>query len=567
MLESDVLIQNIARIGESEPERVFAKVLFPQNQSATITYQNLFTNAAKYVTLYTENNVRKGRIVVIILNHGLELLYSFVGALFHGAIPSIFAHPSIKIPAQEYTGTLLRLLDVCDTRFLLTNKEISAQLSHEKIVQDNVRLLLADDYVHCPASSDRPSYEATEIVLLQHSSGTTGLKKGVALSNRSVVNQLRNYASALLLKDDDKIASWLPLYHDMGLIAGFILPLACRVPLVLMSAFDWISNPIILPRAIHEDRCTLCWMPNFAYNFLATRINDDQTKGLDLSSMRAFINCAEPISARSHQLFYQRFRQHGLREEALCTCYAMAENTFAVTQGGLLEAVKVEALDAKALRNQQKAILTMANDTASQTVVSSGEPIRNNEIRIIDDNGRELPERSIGEIAIRSDSMLSEYYRRPDLTQQAIKAGWYFTGDLGYFAKRNLFVVGRKKDMIIVAGKNLYPQDIEEIVSSIDGIHPGRVAAFGIYDEQIGTEEVIVLAESTVDDRAKQLPIKLAIAKAVREQLECIVNDIVLLPPMWLLKSSSGKISRPGNRERYLRELRRHDGLAQKTET
>jgi fatty-acyl-CoA synthase len=382
-----------------------------------------------------------------------------------------------------------------------------------------------------------------------------------------VVNQLRNYASALLLKDDDKIASWLPLYHDMGLIAGFILPLACRVPLVLMSAFDWISNPIILPRAIHEDRCTLCWMPNFAYNFLATRINDDQTKGLDLSSMRAFINCAEPISARSHQLFYQRFRQHGLREEALCTCYAMDENTVAVTQGGLLEAVKVEALDAKALRDQQKAILTMANDTASQTVVSSGEPIRNNEIRIIDDNGRELPERSIGEIAIRSDSMLSEYYRRPDLTQQAIKAGWYFTGDLGYFAKRNLFVVGRKKDMIIVAGKNLYPQDIEEIVSSIDGIHPGRVAAFGIYDEQIGTEEVIVLAESTVDDRAKQLPIKLAIAKAVREQLECIVNDIVLLPPMWLLKSSSGKISRPGNRERYLRELRRHDGLAQKTET
>ena len=557
MLESDILIQNIARTAQSEPERVFAKLFFSKNESTTITYQDLLTNAARYARLYQNNKVRKGNVVVIILNHGAELVYSFVGALLCGAIPSIFAHPSIKISAEAYSRTLLRLLEICDTRFLLTDMEICAQLAAVETVQEKPRLLMAKDYLYYPDTFDAAAYAATDIVLLQHSSGTTGLKKGVALSNQTVLNQLRNYTSTLLLKDHDKMASWLPLYHDMGLIACFILPMASRIPVVLMSPFDWIANPIILLRAIHEERCTLCWMPNFAYNFLATRINEDESEGLDLSSMRAFINCAEPISARSHQLFYERFRHNGLREEALCTCYAMAENTFAVTQGGIRGPVKVEALDANVLRSEQKALFATANSRARQIVVSSGEPIPNNEIRIVDDSGRDLPERSVGEIVIKSDSLFTEYYRRPDLTQQVIKEGWYFTGDLGYLSANNLFVIGRKKDMIIVAGKNLYPQDIEEIVSSIDGVHPGRVVAFGLYEENIGTEEVIILAESRFEGKAKRVPIKLAIAKAVREQLECIANDIVLLPPMWLLKSSSGKISRAANREKYLRELRR----------
>ncbi len=152
-------------------------------------------------------------------------------------------------------------------------------------------------------------------------------------------------AQAIELKESDKIVSWLPLYHDMGLIACFILPLACGVPLILMSPFDWIANPVRLLQAIHKERASLCWLPNFAYNFLATRIPDDQLRGIDLSSMRAFINCAEPISAQSHDLFYERFRPYGLKREALCTCYAMAENTFAITQGGIKGPVGMEEVD------------------------------------------------------------------------------------------------------------------------------------------------------------------------------------------------------------------------------
>jgi len=483
-----------------------------------------------------------------------QLLYSCVGALIHGAIASIFAFPSVKVSPHEYSKTLSMLLKVCDTRFLLTYTELVDQFK-EYVDPNKIRMLVGDDALKCPAYRRHSLSDGNQIVLLQHSSGTTGLKKGVALSNQSLINQLRNYTSTLLLRDNDKIVSWLPLYHDMGLIASFLLPLACGVPLVIMSAFEWIANPVMLLRAINDEKCTLCWMPNFAYNFLASRVTENDSKNVDLSSMRAFINCAEPISAVSYKLFYDRFRHNGLKEEMLTTCYAMAENTFAVTQGAIHTSAKIETLDAGALRSWHEAILATEGAESIQTVVSSGKLIPNNELRIVDECGQDLPERRVGEIIIKSDSMLTEYYHRPDLTADAIKDSWYYTGDLGYVADGDVFVLGRKKDMIIVAGKNIYPQDIEDIVSSIEGVYPGRAVAFGLYDEKIGTEEVIILAESAIDT-AEHLGIKLAIAKAVREQLECVANEIVLLPHMWLLKSSSGKISRPGNREKYLRELR-----------
>jgi fatty-acyl-CoA synthase len=554
MLESDTLIGNVNSIASLHSERLFAKLLFTPRDAVDITYGDLIERAGRYVSMYHEHGVRSDEVVVIVHNDTEQTIYAFVGAIMYGAIPSIFAHPSVKISPKEYSKTLALLLSVCRTRFLVAYKELRDQLKGS-IPADGVDLMLSENVLDHSAAPALPNANPDKIVLLQHSSGTTGLKKGVALSNSSVINQLRNYASTLQLCECDRIASWLPLYHDMGLIACFVLPLATGIPLVLMSPFDWIADPMMLFRAIHKEKCTLCWMPNFAYNFLAARVSETDLADLDLTSMRAFINCAEPISADSHQLFCQRFRRNGVRDDMLCTCYAMAENTFAVTQGGILHPVKIETLDATALRNRKEAIPANCRTAVCQTAISSGRAIPNNQVRIVDDCGNELPERYIGEIAIKSDSMLSEYYNRPDLTSQAIKNGWYHSGDLGYLADGDLFVLGRIKDLIIVAGKNIYPQDIEEIVGGIDGIYPGRVVAFGIYDETIGTEEIIILAE-TVVERAKHLGIKLAIAKAVREQLECVANDIVLLPHMWLIKSSSGKLSRPGNREKYLCEPR-----------
>ena len=554
MLEASTLIGNIQAIASSEPERIFARILSPRHTGIQISYAYLIRRASQYATMYHDKGVKRNEVVVIIHDETEQTIYAFVGALLYGAVPSIFAHPSVKISPTEYTKTLSHLLAVCRTRFLVTYKLLYDQIK-EAIPPGKFDVMLSDDSSTYPTSCESPGSSPNEIVLLQHSSGTTGLKKGVALSNSSVINQLRNYTASLQLNERDKIASWLPLYHDMGLIACFVLPLATGVPLVLMSPFDWIADPAMLFRAIHEEKCTLCWLPNFAYNFLVSRVSDAHLADLDLSSMRAFINCAEPISAISHHSFYDRFFNNGIRREMLCTCYAMAENTFAVTQGGINEPVTIETLDANALRNQKDAILAGPATAARQTTISSGRLIPNNIVRIVDGQGNELAERRLGEIVVKSDSMVTEYFNRPDLTAQAIKDGWYYTGDLGYLADGNLFVLGRIKDLIIVAGKNIYPQDIEEIVGGIDGVYPGRVVAFGVHDETIGTENVVILAETT-EDKARHLGIKLAIAKAVRDHFECVANEIILLPHMWLIKSSSGKISRPGNRDKYLKELR-----------
>ncbi|MCL5995785.1 MAG: AMP-binding protein, partial [Chloroflexi bacterium] len=310
-----------------------------------------------------------------------------------------------------------------------------------------------------------------DLVLLQHSSGTTGLQKGVALSHRAVFNQLDRYAQAIHLGQDDVIASWLPLYHDMGLIASFLMPILKRVPLVLMSPFDWVRAPYKLLQAITRYHGTLTWLPNFAYNFCAQKIRERDLEGVNLASLRAAINCSEPTYWSSHQAFARRFEKAGLRAGALATCYAMAENVFAVTQAGIDAPVTVDEVDQRALLVERVARPVSSPFDASSSMaegsrmkmLSAGRPLPNVQVRVLDDMLNDAPERHIGEIALRSDCMLTGYYNRPDLTEKAFHDGWYLTGDLGYLADGELYVTGRKKDLIIVGGKNVYPQDLERL--------------------------------------------------------------------------------------------------------
>src|SRR6185436_5952012 len=208
--------------------------------------------------------------------------------------------------------------------------------------------------------------------LLQHSSGTTGLQKGVALSHRAVLNQLDRYAESIRLSAGDTIVSWLPLYHDMGLIAGFVMPIVSQTPLVLMSPFDWVRAPYRLLQAVSQFHGTLAWLPNFAYNFCAQKSRDRDLQGVDLSSWRAVINCSEPMRWESHQAFLKRFAPYGLRAEALATCYAMAENVFAVTQGGFDEPVAVDLVDRRALITEKVARPADEAEPESIRLLSAG---------------------------------------------------------------------------------------------------------------------------------------------------------------------------------------------------
>src|SRR5574341_747452 len=374
-----ILQQNFAGF----PERPAVHLLYNRQPDSTVTYRTLMQGAVGYARALGSAGVQPGEVVVLILQHGEALVYSFFGAILHGAIPSIMPFLTEKLTPDKYRQDLAALVEATRPAAIVTYPDFVPEVHAapgrreapraERAGDSPVRAVLVSADIQPVADPDLSMIEdprsaakgmpglrrsPDDVVLLQHSSGTTGLQKGVALSHRAVLNQLDCYARALRLTPDDVVVSWLPLYHDMGLIAGFVMPVLSRVPLVLMSPFDWVRAPGRLMQAVSRYRGTLSWLPNFAYNFCAQKTRDRDLEGIDLSSWRAVVNCSEPMHWKSHQLFLRRFAAYGLRPDALATCYAMAENVFAVTQGGIDAPVVVDEVDQRSLLIERRAVPT-----------------------------------------------------------------------------------------------------------------------------------------------------------------------------------------------------------------
>jgi acyl-CoA synthetase (AMP-forming)/AMP-acid ligase II len=548
------------------PDRVAVWLMRSRQPDLAVTYRDLLRGAAGQAAALARAGIQPGEVAVIILQHGEALIHAFWGAVLRGAIPSILPFLTEKLSPDKYRQDLAALIGITQPAAVITYREFASEVeaAMRACPRNSVRAVLIGE----DAAPVEPDFEALgglrrapdDIALLQHSSGSTGLQKGVALSHRAVFNQLDAYARAIRLSEDDVIASWLPLYHDMGLIACFVLPILRRVPVAMMSPFDWVRAPARLLQAVAAYRVTLAWLPNFAYNFCAQKIrprdlqNPDGTP-VDLSSLRAVTNCSEPIHWSSHQAFLERFRPHGFRAEALAVSYAMAENVFGVTQGGIDGPAAVDEVDERTLITQGVAVPAPAGAGAGAVkLASSGRPLSNTRVRVLDPQRRDLPERRVGELAILSDCMLTGYYRRDDLTAEAFHEGWFLTGDLGYLADGEVYVTGRKKDLIIVGGKNIAPQDLERLAGQAPGVHPGRVVAFGVYDEQAGTEEVVVVAESDAESEDERQRVADAIRAAVTRGSDVALRRARVVGPRWLLKTSSGKIARAANRDKYLAE-------------
>ncbi|MBL8134136.1 MAG: AMP-binding protein [Anaerolineae bacterium] len=491
-------------------------------------------------------------LIVIAHTHGLESIAAFWGALWIGAIPSMFPTLTEKLDPLIYRQSVGELAAREGVKAVFTTDDFAPLL--REVVSCAV-YSTAQVEAAAPAESGGVPAAPNDIAFLQHSSGTTGLQKGVALSHRAVLNHLASYHEAIALSESDVIVSWLPLYHDMGLIAGFLMPLIQGIPLILMSPFEWVKAPAMLLRAITEYRGTLCWLPNFAYNHCARRIRERDLEGLSLASMRLFINESEPVADESHRLFYERFAGIGCRREMLTVGYGMAENVFAVSQTPSGTIPRVETLDRALLEELGRAVVVPPDHPRAVTKVSCGSVIRHTEIRVVDPaSGRVLGNREVGEFAVRSDCLLSEYYKRPDL-QPLGADGWFLTGDLGYLADGEVYVSGRKKDLIINGGKNIFPADLETIVNQVSGVYPGRAVAFGVFDEREGTELVAVIAEviGAPDDEGLRA-INADIRRTVAARAGVTVSYVKLVDDRWLIKTSSGKIARSANRAKWLQE-------------
>ncbi len=516
-----------------------------------ITLGQALGRARQFAALYAAHAIPPGATIMLAIRQDRDAPCAFLGAMLAGCVPSFLPCPSPKQDHALYWHqhkTVLAfnrppLVLVPDD--LLADMQACAEGSGAAVVPISAVEVLGP----APVPVTLPTSEKTG--LLQHSSGTTGMKKGVALSYGSIARQLAAYRAALGLNPDSaKIVSWLPLYHDMGLISSFLLPVWLGVPILSMDPFVWVSQPDLFLEAIERFGGTHAWLPNFAFLHLARRIPRKKTWALQ--SVIALISCSEPCKAAAFDAFLARFGDEGITAETLQTCYAMAETVFAVSQSDLARPVRRLAVDPACI-NTLGPVLPPPPGAAPLTLLSNGKPIDGCTVGVLRD-GQFLGERELGELAIRADYMFSGYHNNPAATEAAFHDGWYRTGDIGFLDQNEVFVVGRTKDIIIINGKNVFVHDIEAAVSRVTGVKPGRAVAFGRYSEKSGSELLIVVAErdgATIPDHDIQRDIN----RAVVEEVGVPCSDIRVVEPGWLVKTTSGKTSRSENAVKYTRDF------------
>ena len=480
-------------------------------------------------------------VVAIVLEAGPDLYAAVLGAIRSGRLPTVLAPPSPKQSPELHWAAHRALFDRARPVAVVTFPE------HVEALAPLARAFGAAVLTRgSPAGASPPDVapDPHGPALLQHSSGTTGLKKGVVLTHADLLDHAAMLGRALGFGADDVVASWLPLYHDMGLVTGFLLPLAAGASVVAVDPFEWVADPAVLLRLVERHRATFTWSPNFALAHLArTR---DRDRRYDLTSLRAVIDCSEPCRPETVDAFFAAFADCGLTPDRAAACYGMAEVVFAATQTP--PGRPPRSLDLDADRLERDGAVSPAGDRAARVrrLLSCGPPLDGVELRIAgaaDDQAR------VGEILVKSRTLFAGHHRAPELDEAAFHEGWLRSGDVGFLHEGELFVCGRMKEVIIVHGRNLHAGDVEAAAGAVAGIKPGRVAALGLWDEAAGTEECALLVEADTTDlsEAQTAALKRAVREQVAAELDLHVRRIEVGPAGWLVKSTSGKVSRAHN--------------------
>jgi fatty-acyl-CoA synthase len=522
------------------------------------TWETLIQTAKLYSAAFQRRGIKPGDVCAIICRHHPLFYPVYLGCVCAGAIPAVLAYQNPRLHPDKFREGLEGMGMRSGLDWILTERALESVI---RPLLENGRSTIKG--LHFPFEREEylagvdpenlgegPVLSASDPLLLQHSSGTTGLQKPVLLSHGTVLSHVTEYARFLAMSDEDKIVSWLPLYHDMGLIAAFHLPLALGIPTIQIDPFEWVLAPSLLLEVMSAERATISWLPNFAFSMMADKVKEEDLEGVNLDTCRILVNCSEPVRKRDQEKFLRRFAALGLKKETLSSCYAMAETTFAVTQTPPGREPATLALDAQAL--SRGVASEVSKDSAVKISQSSGELIPGCEIRIVDENFRDLAEGQVGEILIKTRWMFDGYRNYPEKTAAAIRDGWYISGDYGFRSENNLHVIGRKKDIIIIAGNNIYPEDVEAVINDLDGVLPGRVVAFGEEDLEFGSERLSVIVETALADEAQRKQLRTAIV-AAGMSIDVSITNVYLVPPRFLVKSSAGKPSRSANKDRVLR--------------
>ncbi|TMB26374.1 MAG: fatty acyl-AMP ligase, partial [Deltaproteobacteria bacterium] len=394
-----------------------------------------------------------------------------------------------------------------------------------------------------PARGDEPN-------LIQYTSGSTGTPRGVVITADNLMANVEAMGKALRLDADDRVVSWLPLYHDMGLIGGLLAPVAHGATCWILSPLEFMLRPASWMQAVSDARATLTVAPNFAYGLVARKVADEDLRGLDLSALRAAINGAEPVDPGIAEAFCRRLAPMGFRASSYFPVYGLAECTLSVAFPPLGRGLKIDHVRRDALANG-RAVPTEPGP-GSMPVVSVGPAIEGHEVSIVSVTPDHTPlgERQVGQIWVRGPSV-SPWYFEKHLAQRERRTSLR-TGDVGYLADGELYVVDRLKDLVIVAGRSYSPSDIERAAEQVEGVRTGRSVAFGVPDPDLGTEVLVVLAEVQPRSPEELVTLGESVRATVADQIGLSPKDVCLLKPGSLARTSSGKLMRRDARERYL---------------
>ncbi|TAM04410.1 MAG: fatty acyl-AMP ligase [Paraburkholderia sp.] len=528
-----------------------------------LTYGELFQRASHAANALRALGVDPGARVALMLPTGTDYFVAFAALMLCGAVPVPIYPPASLAQVEEHIERHASILANGQVSTLIASASLGPVAQILRLKVPTLRQLITGAALAPaqPENAEKAPFVRMaphDLALLQYTSGSTGEPKGVMLSHANLLSNIRAMGERMVVQASDRLVSWLPLYHDMGLIGAWLAPLYFGFPLFAMSPLAFLARPAIWLETISQHRGTITAAPNFAYDWCARRVPERQLAGLDLRSLRFAFCGSEPVNPDTLRAFADRFAPFGFDAHAITPVYGLAENTLAVTFPAPSRGLRVDLVKREALSTRGEAVAGCAED-GPLALVACGYPLADTALRIVDDNRQPLAERRVGHIEFRGVSATAGYYRNPEQTARLAHNGWLDSGDLGYLADGELFVTGRTKDLIIRAGRHIFPDELEHALAQLSGIEPGGVAACGEPDPIAGTERLVLIVETSIHNDADRTDLLARVNTVAQRLCGAPAERVMLVAPHSILRTPGGKIRRAATIERL-----RHGGAPEK---
>jgi fatty-acyl-CoA synthase len=519
-----------------------------EGRTRTRSYAEMGLAARRIAAGLRASGLEPGDVAAIVIGDAEQFLTTLIGAALAGVVPASLYPPSPTADLARFFDATVSVLAAAQARAVITISALAPGFRALRSQHPHLEFVFTPDDLDSPAATDdwRPSLD--DVAFIQYTSGSTSRPKGVIVTHRGLAANIDaiHGPSGLDVASDDVGVSWLPLYHDMGLVGMSLGGLYSGRPVTLMPPEMFVKRPVEWLRAITRYRATVSYAPNFAYDLCVRRVKDRDLEGLDLSTWRVAGCGAEPINAATLDAFADKFARVGFRSESFLPSYGLAEHVLAASVGVRQRAPRVDIVSADALSHSRIAAPAHPDDNAGIRLVSCGRPLPGHALRIVAEDGSDAGEREVGEIALAGPSAMRGYYKDPESTAEVLRDGWLHTGDLGYLSEGELFVCGRVKELIVINGRKYHPHDLEWSVEQLPGVKRGRVVAFGAGEPP----RAVIVAEPTGTVPAASLAAQ--IRRTVSDQFGLPLGDVVLVAGGTIGRTTSGKVRRGAVQASYL---------------